>query len=107
MAYTQINSTGAVLSSFQFAISATFSAEPLQATISFWGRQLSVNFQARFSPYNQLVQSLLDPAGEFAKNSHGVNVLLVRLEDLGPAAALDMVEAHLCELLDALRKNAH
>ncbi len=106
MAYTQINSTGAVLSSFQFAISATFSAEPLQPTISFWGRQLSVNFQARFSPYNQLVQSLLDPAGEFAKNSHGVNVLLVRLEDLGPAAALDMVEAHLCELLDALRKTS-
>ncbi|HMF74707.1 MAG TPA: hypothetical protein VK604_03500, partial [Bryobacteraceae bacterium] len=86
------------MSSFRFAISATFSAEPLQAAISFWGRQLGVNFEARFSPYNQLVQSLLDPAGEFAKNTHGVNVLLVRLEDLGS------VQAHVCELLDALRK---
>ncbi len=88
------------MSSFQFAISATFSAEPLQAAISFWGRQLGVHFEARFSPYNQLVQSLLDPAGEFAKNRHGVNVLLVRLQDLGS------VEAHVCELLDALRKTS-
>ncbi len=86
--------------SFRFAISATFSAEPLQAAISFWGRQLGVDFETRFSPYNQLVQTLLDPAGEFARNSQGMNVLLVRLQDLGS------VETHVCQLLDALRKTS-
>ena len=89
-----------LMPSFRFAISATFSAEPLQAAISFWGRQLGVNFEVRFSPYNQLVQSLLNPAGEFAQNVHGLNVLLVRLEDLGS------IEAHAGELLDALRKTS-
>ena len=46
------------------------------------------------------MQSLLDPAGEFAKNGHGINVLLVRLQDLGS------VEAHVREMLDALRKTS-
>ncbi|MEO8125527.1 MAG: HAD-IIIC family phosphatase [Bryobacteraceae bacterium] len=93
-------------SSFRFAISATFSAEPLQAAISFWGRQLGVSFEARFSAYNQLVQSLLNPSGEFARNHRGLNVLLVRLEDLGPPSEPDRIEAHVCQLLDALRKTS-
>src|SRR5882724_6484550 len=66
-AQTNNNSPAPVLSSFRFAVSATFSAEPLQPAISFWGRQLNVHFEIRFAPYNQLLQSLLDPAGEFAK----------------------------------------
>jgi len=49
----------------------------------FWGRQLQTRFEVRFAPFNQLMQTLLDPAGVFARNQHGVNVLLVRFEDLG------------------------
>jgi len=68
---------------FRFAVSATFTAETIQPVLAFWGRQLSANFEARFAPYNQLIQSLLDPASEFAANHHGVNVMLARVEDLG------------------------
>ena len=49
----------------------------------FWGRQLQTPFEVRFAPFNQLMQTLLDSAGVFAQNRHGVNVLLVRFEDLG------------------------
>ncbi len=97
-----------MLSSFRFAISATFSAEPLHSTLSFWGSQLNVHFEARFAPYNQLLQSLLDPAGEFAKNTQGVNVVLLRLEDLAQFEQSDVprfaaIAAHVQELLAALR----
>ena len=102
----------AVLSSFRFAISATFSAEPLRPALLFWGRQLSVHFEPRFAPYNQLLQSLLDPSGEFARNTHGVNALLVRLEDLAQSespedpATLNKIEMYVEELLAALRKSS-
>jgi FkbH-like protein len=97
-----------MLSSFRFAISATFSAEPLQSPISFWGRQLNVHFETRFSPYNQLLQSLLDPGSEFAKNTHGVNVVLLRLEDLAHfdhdhPSTLATIRTGVHDLLDALR----
>ncbi len=68
---------------FRFAISATFTAEPLQPAIEFWGRRLNADFEVRFAPYNQPQQTLLDPASVFAGNHHGMNVLLIRLEDLG------------------------
>src|SRR5208283_2537397 len=68
---------------FVFAVAASFTAEPLEAALLFWGRQLQTPFEVRFAPFNQLMQTLLDPAGVFARNRHGVNVLLVRFEDLG------------------------
>lgn len=66
-----------------FAVAASFTAEPLEAALLFWGRQLQTPFEVRFAPFNQLMQTLLDSAGVFAQNRHGVNVLLVRFEDLG------------------------
>jgi FkbH-like protein len=52
---------------------------------------LGVDFEVRFAPFGQVVQTLLDPAGEFATNRHGVNVALVRPSDLGDRA-LDNAE---------------
>ncbi|MGO9242787.1 MAG: HAD-IIIC family phosphatase [Bryobacteraceae bacterium] len=72
-----------VADAFVFAVAASFTAEPLEAALLFWGRQLQTPFEVRFAPFNQLMQTLLDPAGVFARNRHGVNVLLVRFEDLG------------------------
>jgi FkbH-like protein len=69
--------------SFVFSIAASFTAEPLQASLLFWGRQLQTAFEVRFAPFNQLMQTLLDSTSVFAGNRHGVNVLLVRFEDLG------------------------
>ena len=69
--------------SFVFSIAASFTAEPLQASLLFWGRQLQTAVEVRFAPFNQLMQTLLDSTSVFAANRHGVNVLLVRFEDLG------------------------
>lgn len=75
--------TQEVRSEHQFAISATFTAEPIERVIAFWGRELDWEIHARFAPYNQVPQTLLDPAGLFAANQNGVNVVLLRVEDVG------------------------
>src|SRR5712664_1908044 len=62
-------------------ISATFTAEALEPTLAFWLRELKLDFQIRFAPYNQVFQQLLDAAGLFAGNRNGLNVILVRFED--------------------------
>lgn len=67
----------------QFAISATFTAEPIERVIAFWARELDWELSVRFAPYNQVPQTLLDPAGLFAANGNGVNVVLLRVEDVG------------------------
>jgi len=93
---------------FRFSISASFTAEPLERVIAFWGRQLNAQFETRFAPYNQILQTLLDPNGEFAANTHGINIVLARLEDL---AAFDSagnghppaLEANVLELIEVIR----
>jgi acyl carrier protein len=59
---------------------ATFAAEPIEESLSFWMEQAQLPGQIRFAPYNQVVQQLRDPAS-FAATNSGVNVLLLRLED--------------------------
>ena len=94
---------------FRFAVSATFTAEPIEPVLNFWGRQLQTPFEIRFAPYNQIAQTLTDPASEFASNQHGVNILLVRLEDLAQFDApdtvtLDRLESNLNEVIRLVRE---
>lgn len=63
------------------AISATFTAEPLEGTLAFWMREVGLSFGVRFAPYNQVFQQLLDPGSLLGANRNGVNIVLVRLED--------------------------
>jgi len=77
------------LSPYRFAVAATFTAEPLARVFEFWARQLGRSFEVRFAPYNQPTQALLDPRSEFSLNTDGLNVLLVRLEDLVQAEAAE------------------
>lgn len=89
----------------RIAICASFTAEPLQAPLEFWSRQLRNPWAVRFAPFNQLYQTLHDPASEFARNRRGVNVMLVRLEDLGQFVRLDgealaQMESNFDKLLD-------
>lgn len=74
---------------FRFAISASFTAEPIQPVIEFWGRRLDSDFETRFAPYNQPLQTLLDPESVFGPNTRGINALLIRAEDLGPPHRLE------------------
>src|SRR5690242_3326442 len=81
------------------AISATFTAEAIQPGLAFWAGELGLDYEIRFSGYNQLFQQLLDPSGLFGRNRGGFNVALVRLEDWAPAGVEDSV----ARFLDALR----
>jgi FkbH-like protein len=92
---------------WEFAIGATFTAEPLGPVLAFWGRRFGSEFQIRFAPYNQPLQTLLDPASVFARNSHGVNAFLLRLEDLAQFGdengSFAKLEANLHEITEAAR----
>jgi FkbH-like protein len=94
---------------FRFAISATFTAEPIQPVLTFWGHQLRTPFEIRFAPYNQVAQTLTDTSSEFAANQDGVNILLVRLEDLAQfdapdAVTLARIESNLNEVIRLVRE---
>lgn len=63
------------------AISATFTAEPIEGPLAFWGEELGTPFDLQFAPYNQVFQQLLDPASVFGRNRNGGNVILFRFQD--------------------------
>ena len=83
---------------FRFAFAASFTAEPVGRVVEFWAGPLHSRFQTWFAPYDQVHQTLLDPGSGFAVNERGVNVILVRLEDLGDEEATR--EQNLCHLLN-------
>jgi FkbH-like protein len=62
-------------------IASNFTIEPIQDALQFWLDRLAILAQVIFAPYNQVFQQLLDPAGLFAHNQHGLNVIVLRLQD--------------------------
>src|SRR3954453_1536961 len=88
-------------SSLRLAIAATFTADPIASVISFWKNETESELEVRFAPYNQVLQSLLDPSSELSLNRRGANVVLLRLEDLAPDAAL--LESNVHHIADELR----
>ena len=68
----------------------------------------NLDLDVHFAPYNQVSQTLLDPAGSFAANRHGVNAIFLRIEDLAQfdrhdPATLPRIESNLRALLDLVR----
>ncbi len=63
------------------AVSATFTSEPMEETLQFWGKELETPFNIEFAPYNQIFQQLLDPGSLLSQNDSGLNVIMVRFED--------------------------
>ena len=59
-------------------VAADFTVDPIVDALEFWARQFGWAEEIRLAPYNQVIQTLLDPAGAFAGNDEGVNVVLVR-----------------------------
>jgi FkbH-like protein len=86
------------------AIAATFTAQPLASPIQVWGRAFGFHLDCRFADFNQLAQTLLDPHSVFARNVGGVNVLLLRPEDL--PASFEDAASELDHLANALRQLA-
>ncbi|MEM8486723.1 MAG: HAD-IIIC family phosphatase [Bacteroidota bacterium] len=78
------------------AIASTFTAEPVEKTLSFWLDQFNRPHTVAFAPYNQVFQQLLDPNSLFAQNKaskqnaskqiDALNVIYLRLEDWLQAA---------------------
>ena len=78
------------------AIAATFTAEPILGPLDFWMQQLGMPAAIEFAPYNQIFQQLIDPFSLFARNNSGINVVLVRVDDLAPQFernARDLIQA--------------
>ncbi len=88
------------------AISATFTAEAIQPGLAFWAGELGLDFEIRFAGYSQLFQALLDPGGLFARNRHGVNVVLVRFEDWLRDGGVAGLEERARKLAEAVRNAA-
>lgn len=63
------------------AITATFTVESVEESLTFWAQKLALPFKIAFAPYNQVFQQLLDPSSLLARNEDGINVVLVRFED--------------------------
>ena len=95
------------------AITANFTAEPIEDSLDFWMQELKIPLKTEFAPYSQVFQQLLDPASLLSTNQQGINVVLVRFEDWGkvedggetvpPSNAYEEIEHNVRDLLLALK----
>ncbi|MGI0484814.1 HAD-IIIC family phosphatase [Pantanalinema rosaneae CENA516] len=80
-AATLISSQNQTDEQMHLAIAATFTAEPIADTLSFWMQELAMPATIAFAPYNQIFQQLLAPSSLLASNRHGVNIICLRVAD--------------------------
>jgi len=89
------------------AVTATFTAEPLDGALTFWMDQLGIPAAVHFAPYNQVFQQLLDPSSLIASNNKdSVNVVLLRPEDWAQDAgtpAAQEIERNARDFIGALK----
>jgi len=88
--------------SLNLAISATFTAEPIEQMLAFWVQELGLRSTIQFAPYNQVFQQLLEPTSLLARNKNrqnesAINILLIR--DSNFASVHQRLELHLREEL--------
>jgi len=92
-------------------ITATFMAEPVQDVLAFWMKELNLPASIEFAPYNQVFQQLLDPGSLLGRNSNGVNLVLIRVEDwqrmhsrsAGRQEIQECLARNASDLIDAVR----
>ncbi|GAA5483905.1 non-ribosomal peptide synthetase/type I polyketide synthase [Haloferula sargassicola] len=63
-------------------LSATFTADSLVPILGHWFASFGVSSTVETTPFQQVLQQLLDPASPLSTNRGGINVLLVRGQDL-------------------------
>nr|MDJ0729888.1 amino acid adenylation domain-containing protein [Crocosphaera sp.] len=69
------------IASPKIIITATFTSEPIEDSLSYWLQEMGISYGIEFAPYNQVFQELLSPTSLFVSNQNGINIVLVRLED--------------------------
>ncbi len=67
----------------KITVTATFTAEPVEAPLKFWLKHLDLDYYMEFAPYNQVFQQLLDPSSLLSNNRNGIGIIMIRLEDWG------------------------
>ena len=95
------------------AVSASFTAEGLEAPLAFMLDAAGLAIGVRSAPYNQVFQELLAPGSMLGANTGGVNVVLARVQDFigeygtadgtTAAALAERVDRVRVELVDAVR----
>jgi FkbH-like protein len=83
-------------------VAATFTAEPVEASLQFWSDELGCSWRLMFSPYNQVFQQLLEAGSDLSRNPNGINVLLVRLADLIASGDSDGLDSEIAQLVRAV-----
>jgi FkbH-like protein len=83
------------------AIASTFTADPITQPLTFWLEELDLPGSIVLAPYDQVFQELLNPSSLLSTNRHGVNILLVRLEDWMRQADLATKVDDFCAALTA------
>src|SRR5439155_19841254 len=63
------------------AITATFTAELVEESLTHWMQELALPSTINFATYNHLCQQLFDPSSLLSKNQRALNVNLLLLED--------------------------
>ena len=63
-------------------VASTFVAHPLSPAAKLWSAAWGINAVVDFADFNQVPQTLLSPDSPFHQNRTGLNVVLVRPEDL-------------------------
>jgi FkbH-like protein/FkbM family methyltransferase len=70
----------------KLVIASNFTAEPIEDSLRFWGDHFGIQIDVEFAPYSQIFQQLLDTGSAFRRNSNGVNVVLLGLEEWATGA---------------------
>jgi FkbH-like protein len=85
-------------------VAASFTAEPLVSSLRLWTGAFGLRTPTTFFDFNQIARALLDENSSFWANADGLNVVLLRCEDLpeDPGTAREAVD----ELLAAMRRFA-
>ena len=65
----------------EVVVASTFTAEPVEDSLRFWGDYLGLPIQVGFAPYNQVFQQLLSPESQLRRNKDGFNAILLNLRD--------------------------
>jgi FkbH-like protein len=83
-------------------IAATFIAQPLASALQLYSRAFGLNADVVFFDFNQVPQALLLPESPMRKNREGLNVVLIRPDDL-PGKDSDERKAVAGQFLDAIK----
>ena len=85
----------------RICIAASFTVQPIVSAVRVWGRAFGFEIDCDFAGYDQIVQTLLDPAGQFGANRNDVTVILTRPEDFEADSDEDS-SSRMGQLLEAL-----